>query len=102
MSDKKAVKFVQLGLVANSSIMSPSPLLKFRTTTKTNPKTNKRYQVGLAVRENGRLEVYTDFILVNEFMNPMRQCVDIESGADKFYMKFVLKSDEIHSDTEFK
>ena len=43
----------------------------------------------MAIRENGRLEVYSDFILVNEYINPYYQCVDIESGQDEFYMKFV-------------
>ena len=81
--------------------MSPSPLLKFRSVTKINQKTQKKYQVGLAVRENGRLEVYSDYILVNEFMNPWLQCVDVESGVDKFYMKFVTKSDLVNRDTKF-
>lgn len=49
-----------------------SPLLKFRSVSKTDidPKTKKRtrYQVGIAIRKNGKVEVYSDFILVDEHL----------------------------------
>lgn len=37
---------------------------------KIDAQTNKKYQVGIVLRENGRFEVYSDYMLVNEYMNP--------------------------------
>ena len=69
--------------------MTPSPLIKYRSVSKVSPETNNRYQIGLVLRENGRFEVYSDFILVNQYFNPSLQCVDIETDFDQFYLKFV-------------
>lgn len=70
-----------------------SPLLKFRSVAKTeiNPVTREhtRYQVGIAIRENGKIEVYSDFILVDEYYDPDHQCVDIETNFNSFYLKMV-------------
>ena len=41
------------------------------------------------MRQNGRLEVYADFMLVNEYINPQLQCVDVETDFNQFYLKFV-------------
>ena len=49
--------------------MAPSPLLKYRAVAKTDPETNTKYQVGIVLRENGRFEVYSDFMLVREYQN---------------------------------
>ena len=46
-----------------------SPLLKFRAVAKIDPKTKKHYQVSVVIRENGAMEVYSDFMLVNEHIN---------------------------------
>ena len=73
-------------------------MLKFRSVSKLNPSTGKSFQVALAVRANGCVDFYSDFVLVNEYMNAKLQCVDIESAIDQFYLKFVRKSDTITSD----
>lgn len=56
-----------------------SPLLKYRSITKFDERTSKFYNVGLVLRMNGKFEVYSDFMLVSEYMDPDKQCVDIES-----------------------
>lgn len=59
--------------------LMPSPLLKYRSVAKLDPLTGKHYQVGLVLRENGRFEVYSDFMLTNEYQLNKLQCVDIET-----------------------
>ena len=70
-----------------------SPLLKFRSVAKTgiDPVTQEvsRYQVGIAIRQNGKIEVYSDFILVDEYYEPNHQCIDIETNFNSFYLKMV-------------
>ena len=46
----------------------------------------------MVLRENGRIEVYSDFILVNEYYNYELQCVDIATDFNEFYFKFVADS----------
>ena len=83
------MKFYLLGINQNAPFLQESPLLKYRSIAKVDAKTNKNYQVGLALRENGSFEVYSDFMLVNEYTNPQLQCVDIESDFEQFHFKFV-------------
>ena len=83
------LKFFQLGIIVNKPNLSRSPLLKYRSVAKFDPVTKKHYQVGLVLRENGSFEVYSDFMLVNEYYNPLLQCVDFLSDFDHFYLKFV-------------
>ena len=78
--------------------LSVSKLLKFRSVVKTDPLTKKHYHVGLVLRENGRFEVYSDFMLVSEHYKPEFQCVDIETDFNQFFLKFVTNADKI---TEF-
>ena len=47
---KQRLKFVQLGVIVNHSKLTPSKLLKYRSVSKINEKTKKKYQVGLVVR----------------------------------------------------
>ena len=47
------------------------------------------------MRENGRFEVYSDFMLVNEYINPKLQCVDVETDFNQFVLKFVEKSHKV-------
>ena len=83
------MKLVQLGVLVNSTNMQPAKLLKYRAVAKTEPgEGGKRYSVGLVLRDNGRFEVYSDFMLVNEYINPQLQCVDIETDFNDFYLKF--------------
>ena len=91
----KHLKFVQLGVLVNHSPMTISKLLKYRSVCKYNPVTKKKYQVGIVVRENGRVEFYSDFILVNEYYNPKLQCVDIATDFNQFFLKFVKNAHEI-------
>ena len=86
---KNRLKFVQLGVLVNSSSLSPSRLIKYNYIIKTDGKTDKNYHIGIVARENGRFEVYADYILVNEYYNPTLQCVDIKTDFNKFFLKFV-------------
>ena len=54
------------------------------------------------MRENGRFEVYSDFVLVNEYSNPKLQCVDVETDFEKFVLKFVKNADKVDKDYEYK
>ena len=95
---KNRLKFIQLGILANQSSMMQSPLTKFRSISKINDKTNKRYHVGIVLRENGRFEVYSDFILVNEYYNHQLQCIDISTDFNSFFLKFVENSHQVTRD----
>ena len=49
------------------------------------------YPVTLILRQNGRVEVYSDFTFTNAFdMSPQNLfCVDIDHDNDFFYMKYL-------------
>ena len=86
------MKLVQLGLHVNKSKIEKTPVVKYRAVAKIDPKTSTNYHVGLVLRESGRLEVYSDFMLVNVYMDPELQCVDIETDFNQFYFKLVKNS----------
>ena len=93
---QKKMKLVQLGVViTKSDYLTNSPLLKFRSVAKTeiDPITKKkfRYQVAIAVRQNGRIEVYSDFMLVDEYYDPEHQCVDVDTSFNRFFLKMVKR-----------
>lgn len=96
------LKLIQLGILVNKSKEEKSPVLKYRGVTKIDPKTKMSYHVGLILREKGRLEVYSDFMLVNEHMDLALQCVDIETDFNQFYFKRVKDSDKVTHDFEEK
>ena len=82
--------------------MKPAKLLKYRAVAKREPgKDGKSYMVGLVLRDNGRFEVYSDFMLVNEYVNPQMQCVDIETDFNQFYLKFAVNSHHVTRTTKF-
>ena len=89
--------------MVNNTKMSISPCLKYRSVAKTD-RHGKHYQVGIVVRENGRFEVYSDFMLVSEFTDPQMklQCIDVETDFNQFYLRFVSNSNEIRDKTELK
>ena len=41
-------------------------------------------------------------MLVNEYLNPMLQCVDIETDFDQFVFKFVKNSEQVTFQTKLK
>ena len=90
---RRRLKFVQLGLQINLSELAVSPLLKYRSVSKRNPKTGGYSQLAVAIRENGRVEFFSDFVLVNEYTNPKLQCVDVLTDFRQFYLKFVMNAD---------
>ena len=92
---KTLLKLVQLGVMVTMQKLSSSPLLKYRSICKKDPATDKSYQVAIVLRQNGRFEVYSDFVRVYEYYNPNKQCVDVECDFDKFALKFVKKSLEV-------
>jgi len=67
--------------------MECSPLLKYRGVARVDQSTGRWYYVGLVLRQSGRVEIYADFILVDEFLDPCNQCVDIEIDQRKFYLR---------------
>ena len=97
--EKNRLKFVQLGVLVNHSPLTPSPLAKYRSVCKGVKDIEKKYQVGMVVRENGRVEFYSDFILVNEYYNPKLQCIDIATDLNQFFLKFVTNSAKISEDS---
>ena len=97
----KNLKLVQLGVMANHNEKDQSQLLKYRSVAKVDPVTKKHWQAGLVLRENGRFEVYSDFMLVSEYLDyGKRQCVDIETDFNQFFLKFVVNPDLVNCTTE--
>lgn len=79
-----------------------SPLLKYRGAVRKDEDTGSLYYVGLVLRLNGRVEVYFDFTLVDQFYKQRYQCVDIEGGGRKFYFKMVWNSDKVTEQSKLK
>lgn len=96
---KRSLKLVQLGVVVNYQDMSPSPLIKFRSVARTDPETGKHSQLSLVVRQNGRFEVYYDFMLVSNFEDRNYQCVDVLTDFNQFFLKFATDVDKVSSKT---
>ena len=88
--------------MVNGTTMTPSRLLKIRQVPKTDPNTNKKYHVSIVVRENGRFEVYSDFMLVNQYYRPNYQCVDVETDFSQFMLRFVKNSNKVSLGTHSK
>ena len=74
--------------MVTKSYGDPSPLRKYKYS---NGKTEdgKGYMVGTVLRENGRIEFYSDFMLVEEYYREKKRCVDIETDAKIFYYHFI-------------
>ena len=83
---------IGLGIKDEEKKLKKSKLLKFRSTASYDEDTDKWYFLGIVLRENGRVEVYADFILVDHFYDPNQQCVDIEIGNTNIYLKIVKDS----------
>ena len=63
------IKLVQLGLMVNKSKIEPpdnSPMFKYRSVMKMTEE-GKFYMVGVGLRMNGRLEFFSDFMMVDEY-----------------------------------
>ena len=58
------------------------------------------YNVGVVLRLNGRLEIYSDFNLSNEYQNPEKQAVDIETDFNQFYFKIAQDSHKVTEETD--
>ena len=69
MENKKQLKLLQLGILVSLSKKMPSKLIKYRSVVKFDTQKQKHYQVAIVLRESGRIEVYSDFILVSEYEN---------------------------------
>ena len=41
------------------------------------------------------MEVYSDYMLVNEYYNPKFQCIDVRTDFNKFFLKFVRDADKV-------
>ena len=54
------------------------------------------------MRENGRFEVYSDFMLVNEYVDPELQCVDVKTDFNQFFLKFVKNSHKVKASDDPK
>ena len=79
-----------------------SKLLKYRAIPKRDVKTGLWYHVALALRMNGRVEVYSDFRLVHEFYDACNQIVDIETDLNQFYIKVVKDSQSVTPESDPK
>ena len=91
-----------LSLKDTAQHLEKSPLLKFRSAASQDSVTGKWYFVGIALRENGRVEIYSDFIYVDQFHDPNMQCVDIETGSFNFYFKMVKNARNVTNETKFE
>ena len=89
VNGKHMLKLSQLGLHQEKPAENPSPLRKYRYTIKRSKRTDKLYHVGIVLRENGKVEIYSDFMEVSQYYNPLMPCVDIETTMDDFFIKCV-------------
>jgi hypothetical protein len=48
---------------------------------------DKLYNISLVLRENGRVETYSDFMLTDETTEEESQIIDIETDFEYFYIK---------------
>ena len=46
------------------------------------------------MRENGRLEFYLNFMLIDDFYDENKKAVDIETGLRSFFFQFKTADDE--------
>ena len=67
---KRSLVLSQLGVMVTKSKLTKSPLLKYRAVSRVNDK-GENYHVGIVVRQNGRWEVYSDFMLVYDWYDKM-------------------------------
>ena len=65
------------------------PVRKYRYSIKRDTSNGKLYMVGLVLREHGGVEVYSDFMKVSEYFNPINPCVDIETTTTDFFQKCI-------------
>ena len=83
-----------------------SPLLKYHSTasleTDELSKKQKWYHVGMLLRENGRVEIYSDFILVDTIEPDKLQVVDIEVGDNNFFLKCLKKTTVVNENMTAK
>ena len=91
----RKLNLVQLGVMITKTNMSVSPLIKYRSVAKYDSYLKKHYQIGIVVRQNGRIEIYADFMLVNEYVNPLYQCVDVGTDFNQFYLKFIKNCEKV-------
>ena len=93
---------IGLSIKDSDDKLEKSPLLKFRSSATLDPITGKWYHLGLLLRENGRVEIYADFVRVSIYDDHKLQCVDIEMGNNEFYLKVVKDShkidDKVHAE----
>ena len=54
------------------------------------------------MREDGSVEIYSDFILVDKYNDPILQCVDVEAGNHSFFFKMVKNSHLISMNTQIE
>ena len=62
----------------NKSNLESSPLEKFKHANGLTPD-GKHYSVAIVLRKNGRIEFYSDYMLVHEFYDKQKICVDIKT-----------------------
>ena len=63
------LKLVAMGVPAEINLQKGSPLLKYRDAVSLDEETGEQYQVGIALRMDGRVEVYFNFSLVDSFLD---------------------------------
>mmetsp|Transcript_8564 Transcript_8564/g.10593 ORF Transcript_8564/g.10593 Transcript_8564/m.10593 type:complete len:143 (+) Transcript_8564:1746-2174(+) len=91
----KKLKLIGLGMNNFDTSLEKSPMLKFRSSANFDPEAGMWYFVAVVLRENGRLEFYSDFIYTDHLHDPAKQHVDIEVGAKNFYFKLVKNAQQI-------
>ena len=88
---KPILKMVQLGLLVNIAQRGEAQkLVKYKSIMRETDD-GKLYMVGLVLRADGALEFYSDFMIVNEFFESNKQCIDIDCDFNFFYFRFKNK-----------
>jgi len=96
------LRLVRLGLQkTNDPDGENSPLKKYVYASRQTSaeKGSKTFMVGIVLRENGRVEFYSDFMQVDEHYDPESLCLDIQTDADLFCLRFAGPDGKPNNDT---
>ena len=77
-------------LVNKAERDNPERLVKYKSVMR-ETEDGKLYMVGLVLRADGGIEFYSDFMLVSEFYEPAKPCIDIDCDFNLFYFRFENK-----------
>ena len=104
--DTECLNLIQLGLLTNvAKDKDISPIVKSRSKVFTDDQGKFSHQL-VAIRENGRVDFYSNFMLVSDYFDENEPVVDVETGSNFFCIKMRKNNkdidDELYRCIKFK